>query len=57
MYTGTLIKDLMAAVERVEQSAQQKRLGEEMELRRMFELQTPRTQREREPERVFAGAA
>jgi hypothetical protein len=57
MYTGTLIKDLMAAVERAEQSAQQKRLGEEMELRRMFELQTPRTQREREPERVFAGAA
>jgi hypothetical protein len=55
MYTGTLIKDLMAAVERAEQSAQQKRLNEEMELRRMFALQTPRTQNERE--RVLAGAA
>ena len=55
MYTGTLIKDLMAAVERAEQSAQQKRRGEEMELRRMFELQSPRTQSERE--QVFAGAA
>ena len=55
MYTGTLIKDLMAAVERAEQSARQKRLSEEMELRRMFQLQTPRTQTEPEP--VFAGAA
>jgi hypothetical protein len=55
MYTGTLIKDLMATVERAEQSAQRKRRGEEMELRRMFELQIPRMQTEREP--VFAGAA
>jgi hypothetical protein len=55
MYTGTLIKDLMAAVERAEQSARQNRLGEEMELRRMFDLQIPRTQAERQP--VFAGAA
>ncbi|MFZ0772227.1 MAG: hypothetical protein WCA49_02645 [Candidatus Sulfotelmatobacter sp.] len=57
MYTGTLIKDLTAAVERAERSAQQKRLDEEMELRRLFELQTPQTQRERERERVWAGAA
>jgi hypothetical protein len=55
MYTGTLIRDLMAAVERAEQSAQQKRLAEELELRRLFELQSPQTQTQRE--RVWAGAA
>jgi hypothetical protein len=53
MYTGTLIKDLMATVERAEQGVQQTRLTEEMELHRLFELQSPQTQRER----VFAGAA
>jgi len=53
MYTGTLIKDLMAAVERAEQSAEQRRMREEAELQRLFELQSPQTQRER----VFAGAA
>jgi hypothetical protein len=55
MYTGTLIKDLMAAVERAEQSARRKCQSEEVELRRMFELQIPWTQAERQP--VFAGAA
>jgi hypothetical protein len=39
MYTGTLIKDLMATVERAERGAQRRRIAEEMELRRMFELQ------------------
>ncbi|HZW96616.1 MAG TPA: hypothetical protein VFF64_26975 [Candidatus Eremiobacteraceae bacterium] len=58
MYTGTLIKDLMATVERVERRAQQKRIVDEwivdeMELRRMFGLQLPRTH----SERVYAGAA
>jgi hypothetical protein len=53
MYTGTLIKDLMAAVERAERGAQQKRVADEMELRRMFELPAP--QMHSEP--VFAGAA
>ncbi|MFZ0759432.1 MAG: hypothetical protein WAM69_05715 [Candidatus Sulfotelmatobacter sp.] len=53
MYTGTLIKDLMAMVERAERGAQQKRLVEEMELMRMFELQA--SQMHSEP--VFAGAA
>jgi hypothetical protein len=52
MYTGTLIKDLMAAVERAEQGAQQKRVSEEMELRRLFDLKTPQ-----QTERIFAGAA
>jgi hypothetical protein len=53
MYTGTLINDLMATVERAERGAQQKRIAEEMELRRLFELRAP--QKQHEP--VFAGAA
>lgn len=57
MYTGTLIRDLMAAVERAEQSAQQKRMSEErvsdeMDLRRIFDL--PSSQ---QTEPLFAGAA
>ena len=53
MYTGTLIKDLMATVERAERGAQQKRLADEMELRRMFDLQVPQMQ----SETLYAGAA
>ncbi len=53
MYTGTLIKDLMAMVERAERGAQQKRIVDELELQRLFELQVP--QMHGEP--VFAGAA
>jgi hypothetical protein len=53
MYTGTLIRNLMATVERAEWGVQQKRIAEEMELRRMFELQAPQMQ----SEPVFAGAA
>jgi hypothetical protein len=53
MYTGTLIKDLMATVERAERGAFQKRAADEMELRRMFELQIP--QMDSEP--AYAGAA
>jgi hypothetical protein len=53
MYTGTLIKDLMAAVERAEMGAQRRRIADEMELRRMFELQAP--QMHDEP--AYAGAA
>jgi len=53
MYTGTLIKDLMAAVERAERGAQQRRFVEEIELRRMFELQVSEIQ----SEPVLAGAA
>lgn len=53
MYTGTLIKDLMAAVERAERRAKQRRFAEEMELQTLFDLQTPQTQ----TEQVFAGAA
>jgi hypothetical protein len=53
MYTGTLIHDLMAAVERAEWRAQQKRVADEMELRRMFELQVAQMQ----DEQVLIGAA
>ena len=53
MYTGTLIKDLMAMVERAEWSAQQKRVADERELQRMFELQTPPMH----SEPAYAGAA
>jgi hypothetical protein len=53
MYTGTLIKDLMATVERAERGEFQKRILDEMELRRMFELQVPQMQNEP----VYAGAA
>jgi hypothetical protein len=53
MYKGTLIKDLMATVERAERGAQQKRIADEMELRRLFELQVPQMQ----SEQVLVGAA
>ena len=53
MYTGTLIKDLMATVEQVERGAFQKRVLDEMELRRMFELQVS----EMRSEPAYAGAA
>jgi hypothetical protein len=53
MYTGTLIKDLMTTVERAELGAFRKRLLDERELQRMFELQAPQIQ----SEQVYAGAA
>ena len=53
MYTGTLITDLMATVERAERGAFQKRVLDEMELQKMFDLQAP--QMHSEP--VYAGAA
>ncbi len=53
MYTGTLIKDLMATVERVEWRARRTSTVDETELRRLFDLQLPQMQ----SEPVFAGAA
>jgi len=53
MYTGTLIKDLLATVERAERRAQQKRAFDEMELQRMFDLQAPQM----DEEQVLVGAA
>jgi hypothetical protein len=54
MYTGTLIKDLMAMVERAEQRAQQRReVREAMELRMLESMyyQPP------QPQTAMAGAA
>jgi hypothetical protein len=53
MYTGTLIQDLMATVERVERSAELKRRTEELELRRIYDLQISDSQ----STAIFAGAA
>jgi hypothetical protein len=53
MYTGTMIEDLMATVERAERGALQKRVVDELELRRLFELQVPQMQ----SETVLVGAA
>jgi hypothetical protein len=53
MYTGTLIKDLIATVERAERGVLQKQIADEMELRRMFELLAPRMHNEP----AYAGAA
>jgi hypothetical protein len=53
MYTGTLIRDLMAAVELAEQKAEQRRLLEEEELQAIFAMQIPML----EGNQVFVGAA
>ncbi len=53
MYTGTLIRDLMAIVERAERGPLQKQIADELELQRLFELQVPQMQ----SEPVLAGAA
>ena len=53
MYTGTLIKDLVATVERAERGVLRKRIVDEMELQRMFDLQVPQIH----SEPVYAGAA
>jgi len=53
MYTGTLIRDLMAVVERAELRAGQKQVKDEQELERLYQLQGPAP----ESEQVLAGAA
>jgi hypothetical protein len=53
MYTGTLIRDLVAAVERTEQGVERKRIADERELERLYEMQIPSGQ----GEQVFVGAA
>jgi hypothetical protein len=53
MYTGTLINDLMATVERAERSAFRRRVVDEMERLRMYEL--PVSHMDSEP--AYAGAA
>jgi hypothetical protein len=53
MYTGTLIEDLMATVERAEKLVQQSRLVEKTDVRQLFELPS----REAKQGRIYAGAA
>ena len=53
MYTGTLIEELMAAVELAEQSVERQRLADERELRTIFAMQIPLT----EGENALVGAA
>jgi hypothetical protein len=53
MYTGTLIQDLMATVERAEQRAEQKQIADEQELERLYQLQGPAL----ENDQMLAGAA
>jgi len=61
MYTGTLIRDLMAAVERAELRAEQKeehlRIDEEQELQAVFAMQISMQIAMLEGNRVFVGAA
>jgi hypothetical protein len=53
MYTGTVIRDLMAAVERAEERAEQLRIAEEQELHSIFAMQISLN----EGDRVLMGAA
>ena len=53
MYTGTVIRDLMATVERAERRAEQRRIAEEQELRAIFAMQIPIT----EAGQLLVGAA
>ncbi|HUA14628.1 MAG TPA: hypothetical protein VMG31_04970 [Verrucomicrobiae bacterium] len=53
MYTGTLIRDLTAAVERAEQKVEQQRVAEAEELRAIFAMQIPVV----DDDRIFMGAA
>ena len=53
MHTGTLIRDLMATVERAELTVEQKRVSDAQELYRMYALQVPITQ----ADQILLGAA
>ena len=53
MYTGTLISDLMTAVERAGQVAEQQRAVKERELHAIYSMQIPLV----EGDQVFMGAA
>jgi hypothetical protein len=53
MYSGTMIRDLMSTVERVEQRVELKRMADERELHAIFSMQIPVEQ----GERIYMGAA
>ncbi len=53
MYTGTLIEELMLAVDQAQQKAEQRRIAEQRELHEIFSMQIPVV----DGERIFQGAA
>jgi len=53
MYTGTLISDLMATVERVGQKVEQQRVAEDRELHAIFAMRIPVV----EGDQIYMGAA
>jgi hypothetical protein len=53
MYTGTIIADLMAAVDRAERRALENRIADDQELHEIFEMQIPIT----EGDGLLVGAA
>ena len=53
MYTGTLISDLMATVERVGQKVERQRVADDRELRAIFAMQIPVV----EGDQIYMGAA
>jgi hypothetical protein len=53
MHTGTLIRDLMATVERAELTVEQKRVVDARELYRIYAMQVPATQ----ADQILMGAA
>jgi hypothetical protein len=53
MYTGTMIRDLLATVEKAENKAEQRLIAERQELHEIFSMQMPMPQ----GERIFMGAA
>jgi hypothetical protein len=53
MYTGTLINDLMATVQRAEQKAEQQRVAYERELHAIFTMQVAVT----DSDQALMGAA
>lgn len=58
MYTGKLISELMATVDRVGQETAQQRMAHERDLHAIFAMQTPVTPADRVfVERLFMGAA
>jgi hypothetical protein len=58
MYTGTLISDLMAAVERVGQKSEQQRIADDQALHAIFAMQIPVTQGDQIlTGQIFMGAA
>jgi hypothetical protein len=53
MHTGTLIRDLIATVERVERAGQEQEAADQQELHAIFAMQIPATKNDQ----VFMGAA